>query len=150
MAVYPVGLSMEKGKHVSLGKTANPVQLLLSVSFNALKAAALGKCFMRLLDCSHLPQQSQETLVPAKTECTKCPFQSFYTWLMKLVGCSDELSIHHPFLGTNLNCGLSTSPQQAPVLPFESPEPHLDLCIFRGGELSLTQPGMLQNRVPPE
>lgn len=111
---------MEKGKYVSLGKTANPVQLLLSVSFNTLKAAALGKCFMRLLDGSHLPQQSQESLVPAKTECMKCPFQSSCNRLMKLVGCSDELSFSHPFLGTKLNHGMSTSPQQAPVLPFES------------------------------
>lgn len=34
---------MEKGKYVSWGKTANPVQLLLSVSFNALEGGCAGK-----------------------------------------------------------------------------------------------------------
>lgn len=69
------------------------MQILFSCSFlfhlTHLKAAALGKCFIRSLGCSHQPQWSQESLVPAKPECKKCPFQPFYNHLTKPVACSD-------------------------------------------------------------
>lgn len=95
-------------------------QILFSCSFlfhlMHLKAAGVGKCFIRLLGCSHQPQRGRESLVPAKPERKEGPFQSFYNShatvhpqrpqendrMTKPVGCSDKQSLPHPSLGTNL------------------------------------------------
>lgn len=116
------------------------LQILFSCSFlfhlTYLNVAMLGKCFIQLLGCSHLPQWSHESLIPAKPECKEHPFQSFYSHLTAS-HCSqrDALMMHPPSLPGDKPAPLAvTSPQQA--LPFMDQEPHLDLCILLGGSWS--------------
>lgn len=123
------------------------LQILFSCSFlfhlMQLKAAVLGKCFIRLPGCSHQPQLSQESLLPAKPEHKEHPLQSFYNshaalhsqrpqandhLLTKLLGRSDKQGIP-PSLPTEK----PAPPAAGTVLPFMERDPHLDLCILLGG-----------------
>lgn len=123
------------------------LQILFSCSFlfhlTHLKVAMLGKCLIQLLGCSHLPQWSQEGLIPAKPECKEHLFQSFYS----------HLTASHCSWRDALMCKASPIPprgQPAPlavtslpftVLPFTEQEPHLDWCILLGGSCSSSSLG---------
>lgn len=131
------------------------LQILFSCSFlfhlTYLNVAMLGKCFIQLLGCSHLPQWSHESLIPAKPECKEHPFQSFYS----------HLTASHCSQRDALMCKASPIPPRgqtcttgchltAAGTALHGPRASSGFVHPSGRELVLTQPGMLESRVPCE
>lgn len=118
------------------------LQILFSCSFlfhlTHLKVAMLGKSLVQLLGCSHLPQWSQESLIPAKPECKEHLFQSFDCISLQLERCSALMCKASPIPPRGQSAPLAVTSLPFTVLPFTE---HLDLCILLGGSCSSSSLG---------